>query len=109
MSTTSTFPAGDGSPAPSSRSNRPPVDLTKIPTVPFAMVDEHVFAAIRGCSVKTIQRERSEGIGCRYRKINGASVRYKMADIFTFLEAQPAGGGGECKRRGPGRPKGVAA
>jgi len=35
-----------------------PVDLTKIPPVPWAWVDEHIYAAIRGCSVKVLQRER---------------------------------------------------
>jgi hypothetical protein len=28
------------------------VDLAQVPGVPFAWVDEHVYAAIRGCSVK---------------------------------------------------------
>ena len=32
-----------------------PVDLTQVPAVPWAWVDEHVYAAIRGCSVKVLQ------------------------------------------------------
>jgi hypothetical protein len=28
------------------------VDLSQVPNVPFAWVGEHVYAAIRGCSVK---------------------------------------------------------
>ncbi len=73
----------------SAKNERVPVDLTKVPTVPWAWVDEHVYAEIRGCSVKTIQRERQLNIGCRYKKINGKSVRYKLGDITAFLEAQP--------------------
>jgi hypothetical protein len=68
------------------------VDLASIPTVPFAWVDEHVYAAIRGCSVKVVQRERQEGIGCPYKKINGRTVRYRMGEIMAFLERQPGGG-----------------
>jgi len=67
------------------------IDLSQIPTVSWAWVDEHVYAAIRGCSVRTVQRERYEGTGCRYRKINGTQVRYRIGDIHAFLESQPAG------------------
>lgn len=81
------------------------VDLGEIPTVPFAMVNEHVYAAIRGCSEKVVQRERQEGTGCRYKKIGG-SVRYRIADIFGFIDAQPGGGGNmPAAKRGPGRPR----
>jgi hypothetical protein len=77
--------------------------------VPFAWVDEHVYAAIRGCSVKTVQRERQEGIGCPFRKINGCSVRYRIADIHQFLDSQPGGGPvPESQKRGPGRPRRTA-
>ena len=48
-----------------------PVDLTQVPAVPWAWVDEHVYAAIRGCSVKVLQRERQLNIGCPFRRING--------------------------------------
>ena len=69
------------------------VDLSQIPAVSWAWVDEHVYAAIRGCSVKVLQRERRLNIGCRFARINGTSIRYKMADITAFLESQPGGGG----------------
>lgn len=84
------------------------VDLTKIPQVPWAWVDEHVYAAIRGCSVKVLQRERRLNIGCQFRRINGTTVRYKLGDITAFLESQPGGGGakaGHQPARGPGRPR----
>mgnify|MGYP004703972077 CR=1 FL=1 len=86
-----------------------PVDLTRVPTVPWAWVDEHVYAAIRGCSVKVLQNERRMNMGCQFRRINGTTVRYKLGDIAAFLESQPAGGGAAKPQtrptRGPGRPR----
>src|ERR1700687_2751512 len=87
-----------------------PVDLTQVPTVPWAWVDEHVYAAIRGCSEKVLQTERRLNMGCPFRRINGTTIRYKIGDITAFLESQPGGGGG-CKPSGqqrrtrPGRPR----
>src|ERR1700683_3859225 len=87
-----------------------PVYLTQVPAVPWAWVDEHVYAAIRGCSVKVLQNERRLNIGCPFRRINGTTIRYKLGDITAFLESQPAGGGGTAERgnepsRGRGRPR----
>src|SRR5580700_9566509 len=65
------------------------IDLTQVPRVPFAWVDEHVYAAIRGCSVKVLQRERGLNVGCKFRRINGTTVRYKLGDITAFMESQP--------------------
>jgi len=85
------------------------VDLTQVPAVSWAWVDEHVYAAIRGCSVKVLQNERRLNMGCPFRRINGTTIRYKVGDITAFLESQP-GGGGAAKpsnppRRGAGRPR----
>ena len=84
-----------------------PIDLARIPTVPWAWVDEHVYAAIRGCSVKVLQRERQRNIGCPFRRVNGTTVRYKLGDIKAFMESQPGGGGqlamGAPRSRGRGR------
>lgn len=85
------------------------VDLTQVPAVPWAWVDEHVYAAIRACSVKVLQSERRLNTGCPFRRINGTTIRYKMGDIAAFMESQP-GGGGCVKPIGktlgtPGRPK----
>ena len=86
-----------------------PVDLAQVPTVPWAWVDERVYAAIRGCSVKVLQSERRLNIGCPFRRINGSTIRYKLGEIWTFLESQPGGGGGvppsSPPRPGPGRPR----
>jgi hypothetical protein len=85
------------------------VDLTQVPPVPWAWVDEHVYAAIRGCSVKVLQYERRLNMGCAFRRINGTTIRYKFEDITTFLESQPGGGGAaEPSSKpwtGPGRPR----
>jgi hypothetical protein len=85
------------------------VDLTQVPAVPWAWVDEHVYAAIRGCSVKVLQRERQMDIGCPFRRINGTTIRYRFGDISDFLESQPGGGGAakSCNQAGhrPGRPR----
>ena len=89
-----------------------PVDLTQVPAVPWAWVDERVYAAIRGCSVKVLQNERRLNIGCPFRRINGTTIRYKFGDIMDFLESQPGGGGaaepGNQARRGRGRPRRVS-
>ena len=94
-------------------SNLPrPIDLTLVPAVPWAWVDERVYAAIRGCSVKVLQNERRLNIGCPFRRINGTTVRYKFGDIMDFLESQPGGWGaaepGNQTRRGWGRPRRVS-
>jgi hypothetical protein len=85
------------------------VDLTQVPAVPWAWVDEHVYAAIRGCSVKVLQNERRLNVGCQFRRINGTSIRYKLGDIIAFLESQPGGGGAaepsNPAKRGAGRPR----
>jgi hypothetical protein len=85
------------------------VDLTQVPAVPWAWVDEHVYAAIRGCSVKVLQNERRWNVGCTFRRINGTTVRYKFGDITAFLESQPGGGGSATPIQQPqrriGRPR----
>jgi hypothetical protein len=83
------------------------VQLTELPAVPWAWVDEHVYAAIRGCSVKVLQNERRLDTGCPFRRINGTTIRYRLGDIMRFLESQPGGGGAASPTyrppRGPGR------
>src|SRR5450631_3758146 len=76
-----------------------PVDLTQVPAVPWAWVDERVYAAIRRCSVKVLQNDRRLNIGCPFRRINGTTIRYKFGDIMAFLESQPQGGGSATPSR----------
>jgi hypothetical protein len=82
------------------------VDLTQVPPVPWAWVDEHVYAAIRGCSVKVLQNERRLNIGCPFRRINGTTIRYKLGEITAFLEAQPLGGGSAVPSKPANRTRG---
>jgi hypothetical protein len=82
-----------------------PIDLTEVPQVEWAWVDEHVYAAIRGCSVKVLQRERQLNIGCPFRKINGTTIRYKIGDITSFMESQPGGGPSVSPQPRRGRPR----
>jgi hypothetical protein len=85
------------------------VDLTQVPAVTWAWVDERVYAAIRGCSVKVLQRERRLNVGCPFRRVNGTTVRYKLGDITAFMESQPRGGGAPMpsnhRELKPGRPR----
>ncbi len=76
---------------------------------PAALLNEHEAAAVVGASVKTLRRWRCDGIGPRFRRLNGFTVRYRLGDLIAWIEAQPAGGGEPEKRRGPGRPRKVEA
>jgi hypothetical protein len=82
------------------------IDLTQVPAVSWAWVAEDVYAAIRGCSVKVLQRERRLNLGCPFRRINGTSVRYQLGDITAFLESQPGGGGAQKPTPEATRPRG---
>ena len=82
------------------------VDLSHVQPVPWAWVDERIYAAIRGCSVKVLQKERRLNIGCPFRRINGTTVRYKLGDITAFMESQPDGGGHVAASRAPARLRG---
>jgi hypothetical protein len=43
------------------------------------------YARLRRCSIRTVERERSNGSGCRYVKISRA-VRYRRRDVLDFIE-----------------------
>lgn len=43
------------------------------------------YAQTRRCSQRTIERERTDGTGCRFIKI-GRTVRYRRCDILEFIE-----------------------
>jgi hypothetical protein len=105
-------PAPASAPAPAHKDVRA-VDLGAIPwNLPWALIDEFQAAAILHQSVKVLRRQRHEGVGPRFLKLNGCTVRYKVADLQSFLDAQPTGGGvapGSQPRRGPGRPRNGAS
>lgn len=85
------------------------IDLGAIPwNIPWALLDEHEAAAVLHQSVKVLRRQRHEGGGPRFTKLNGCTVRYKLADLQAWLAIQPTGGGAlpnTCARRRPGRPR----
>jgi hypothetical protein len=49
------------------------------------LLTQREYAQIRRCSVRTIERERETGTGCRFIKI-GRSVRYRRRDVFDHIE-----------------------
>jgi hypothetical protein len=67
------------------------IDLARLSATPWVYVDEKVCAMIQGRTVRAIQRDRREGIGAPYKRVNGKCIRYKVADILQFLESQPSG------------------
>ncbi len=52
---------------------------------PDALMNEHEYAALRGCSVGQIRAERLRGGGCQFLKI-GRSVRYKRRTVIEWLD-----------------------
>ena len=95
-------------PAPASRRSNRQVNLAAIPwSTPWALLDEHEAGAVLRVSVKLLRRQRCEGGGPRFLKMNGTQVRYRLADLQAFIEGQPTGGGavaGDHRKRSVGRP-----
>lgn len=58
----------------------------------IALRDERFASGRLGVSVETLRGWRKQGRGPRYRKL-GRAVRYSIADLEAFVEAEPAGGG----------------
>jgi hypothetical protein len=48
-------------------------------------------AAFRRCSVRKLDRERAEGRGCRYVRIDDR-IFYRRSDVNRFIEAHVRGG-----------------
>jgi len=65
---------------------------SELPWQRWQMVDERAVALLTGRSLKAIQHDRCRGIGIPFKKLNGATVRYKVANILDWLESQPSGG-----------------
>jgi len=55
-------------------------------------IDDNDSAERLGVSVKTLRRWRLLGRGPRWYKL-GRAVRYSVADLRSWLAAQPTGGG----------------
>ena len=52
---------------------------------PDELLTGQEYASERKCSLRTVERERTSGNGCRFIKI-GRSVRYRWRDVLAFLE-----------------------
>lgn len=55
----------------------------------WALFSQETVAAIRGCSLATIERDRWVGIGVRFIKM-GHLVRYRKSEIRAWLDEQIA-------------------
>jgi predicted DNA-binding transcriptional regulator AlpA len=55
------------------------------------LLNEHDVARMTGLSVASVRRWRLLRQGPKYLKI-GSAVRYRLEDIFTWLESRPSGG-----------------
>lgn len=65
-----------------------------------ALRDERFVASYLGLSVQTLRTWRKQRRGPRYHKL-GRCVRYRLSDLFEFIESQPSGGGGDAKTSAP--------
>lgn len=60
--------------------------LTEFESAPdTALFSQEMVAALRDCSLATIERDRWAGTGIPFKKI-GRLVRYRKIDIKTWLE-----------------------
>lgn len=65
---------------------------TVSPAVAAAYVDTDGAALYIASTRSTLETMRSRGEGPRFRRV-GRAVRYAIADLDRYMEAQPAGGG----------------
>jgi hypothetical protein len=49
------------------------------------------YARYRRCSVRTLDRERADGVGCPYIRL-GSRILYRRADIDRYLDAHVRAG-----------------
>jgi hypothetical protein len=59
-------------------------------------------AKYRRCSVRKLDRERADGTGCPYVRIDGR-IFYRRTDVDDFIAANVRGGGGSGAERLPHR------
>jgi hypothetical protein len=65
---------------------------SELPWQPWQWVDDRAVAQLTGRTLKAVQHDRCRGKGIPFKKLNGTTVRYRVADIVAWIEAQPAGG-----------------
>lgn len=54
------------------------------------LVDEHEAARILGCRPRSLAHWRKTGIGPRFLRIAGRSVRYRYSDLVRWIEEKTA-------------------
>ena len=59
------------------------------------LLTEREYADLRGCSVRTLQREREDGSGCSFIRFK-RQVRYRPQDIVQFIEVHVQGARGDA-------------
>ena len=53
----------------------------------LVLLNQNQLAKLLGCSARTLERQRLEGSGIPFCRV-GRLVRYRLADVSDFLEAQ---------------------
>ena len=79
--------------------------------IPRVLLDEFEATVVLHQGVRVLRRQRHEGVGPRFTKLNGCTVRYKLTDLQPWPTNQPTGGGAvpaKGRKRGPGRPRRTA-
>ena len=55
----------------------------------ITVFDQHTIAALRDCSIATMERDRWVGQGVPFIKFKH-SVRYRKSDVLAWLDKHPA-------------------
>jgi hypothetical protein len=55
------------------------------------------YAELRGCTVRTLERERQDGMGARYTKL-GRRVMYRREAVLDFLQRNEFSSTAEARR-----------
>jgi hypothetical protein len=59
---------------------------------PLKLLTQKEYTDIRGCSIRTAERERETGDGCPYVRL-GRRIYYRREDVERFINAHVRGTG----------------
>jgi predicted DNA-binding transcriptional regulator AlpA len=54
-------------------------------------VKEAIVAEITGLAIRTVQRKRYDGTGPRFTRLSRRAVRYRLRDVYDWLESRTVG------------------
>jgi len=79
----------------------------------LTLLTQQEFAQLRGCTVRTLEREPQHGTGARFIKF-GRAVRYRLRDVLEFIDQRSRQSTSETDpvdrgSREPRRPQGSSA